>query len=252
LQRFKIKIGSVFSSIFGSIFGFIFTLLMHAIDLWRKKMEIIQNSLKDPFFTDEFVAGRGLGHISYFGLEMSQNQNAVIVWDTFLKQIDTPLARIIELGTGSGGLSVLFSIYCTINNIDFVTYDLPNDSFTLTHQNLFDSLGIDYRVKDLSLPDTIEEVGQLTQQDGPTLLLCDARKEEDWNDFASYLKTGDYIAAHDYSPTEEYFWEKMAMKIWSFIFIDDARITDSCEKYNLKPCCPEMFLSAAWVCKQKH
>lgn len=105
-----------------------------------------KNTLQDAFYLDcgEQATGCGIGHISYFGLEMGQNQHAVIVWDTFLKYLEsqkTPVSRIIELGTGAGGLS--------------------------------------------------------------------------------------------------------------FLYIDDKRIQESCDKYHLEPCFPEMFLSAAWVCKRR-
>lgn len=214
------------------------------------------NTLQDAFYLHcgEQATGCGLGHIGYFGLEMGQNQHAVIVWDTFLKYLEsqkTPVSRIIELGTGAGGFSVLLSIYCKIRGADFVTYDMPNVTFTLKHKELFEALSIDHRIADLNLPDVYAEVADRIQEDGLTLLLCDARKEKDWNDFSSSLKGGDYIAAHDYSPTEKYFWEKMVGKTWSFLYIDDERIQESCDKYHLESCFPEMFLSAAWVCKRR-
>ena len=121
----------------------------------------------------------------------------------------------------------------------------------LINEELFELLSIDYRISDLNSAEVSAEVSALIQRDGLTLLLCDARKEKDWVDFSPFLKVGDYIAAHDYAPTEKIFWEKMVGRTWSFLYIDDERIQESCEKYHLETCCPEMFLSAAWVCKRR-
>jgi len=219
--------------------------------------EIPRNSLTDPFIfqCDKYeVTGRGIGDVGYFGLQMAQNQNAIIVWDTFFKfmaheKID--VGRIIELGTGSGGLSVLLAIYCQTVGADFITYDFNEEQWPLKHPELFQKLQVDRRLTDLDQPEVAKEVSDLIKQDGTTILLCDARKAKDWQDFAKHLKPGDFIASHDYAPSQEYFVEHMVGKIWSHIYLQEHEIEEICHEHQLSPVFPEMFLTAAWTCRRK-
>lgn len=220
--------------------------------------ELIKNSIHDPFIfqNGSEITGRGLGPISFFGLEMTQNQNAVIVWDTFFKYLhhlnETP-ARIIELGTGNGGLSVLMHIYCRSVGAEFFTYDLPFDrgEWNLQYGRLFEDLKINYVRADIKKPEVLVEIAEMIESEGTTILLCDADKIPEWNSLSPHLKAGDYIAAHDYAPNEEFFWEHMAMRVWSFMHIKDEDIKESCEKHHLESVLPDMFLTAGWVVKKR-
>lgn len=219
--------------------------------------EIPLNSLTDPFIfqCDKVkVAGRGIGNVSYFGLQMAQNQNAIIVWDTFFKYLaheKIDVGRIIELGTGAGGFSVLLSVYCQTVGADFITYDFDEKQWPLKHKELFRRLQVDRRLTDLDQPETIKEISDLIEQDGTTILLCDARKVKDWQDFAEHLKPGDFIASHDYAPSQDYFVTHMVGRIWSHIYLQDREIESICREHNLEPVSPEMFLTAAWTCRRK-
>ena len=55
------------------------------------------------------------GATRFFGLAMGQNQHALVAFDTLFKTLEADglrIGRIIELGTGRGGLSVFLASHC--------------------------------------------------------------------------------------------------------------------------------------------
>lgn len=219
--------------------------------------EIYENQPTDEFnFTDSLeIAGRGGGTIRYFGTVSHQNQNAFHTFDAFFKRLEQeekPAARIIELGTGCGGLSIFLQIYALTQEIDFITYDnepFNPELFPIIHRKLFDLLKIDLRAKDIF--ECEEEIGDEIKKKGVTVLLCDAAKSFEYNIYAPYLKRGDYILVHDYAPTRAYWEEHMDNRIWSTCDIVDAQIAEAIEKYDLIPFMADEFLQAAWSCRKK-
>jgi cephalosporin hydroxylase len=172
------------------------------------------------------IEGNDVGHISFFGLPMQQNLNAPAKISSFLNEIKP--VRIIEIGTGMGGLSVLLKMY----GAEFVTYD-TNDTRIFDH-GIFGALGIDYRRWDCFKRK--DEIADMIGRKGTTLVMCDGgNKHKEFTTFATYLKSGDYICAHDYSNDPN---------IWRWSEIDDDVITPDLEKlHNLD--------GAAWLCCRK-
>ena len=58
----------------------------------------------------------------FFGLPMQQNEHAMLALNRLL--IDLRPHRIIEIGTGAGGLSFYLGTYARIHGVRFVTIDL--------------------------------------------------------------------------------------------------------------------------------
>lgn len=128
------------------------------------------------------------------GMPMSQNRLAVPFWSYAMEML--PPKRIIELGTGDGGLATALGLHARIIGATVVTYDRarPNERIAPTGR----LLGVDFRtVADLWRHEA--EIAKLIAAPGRTFMLCDGGdKPRELATFARYLKSGDVIAAHDY------------------------------------------------------
>jgi cephalosporin hydroxylase len=181
-------------------------------------------------------------NINFFGLKMSQNENALVVINNFLKTVKPNL--IIEIGTYTGGLSALLQIYSNQNNSKFITYDIKN--------YVTNDIKINQKIADVFLQETIAEIKNLIQENKTTALFCDGgNKIKEFNTFAQYLKIGDYILAHDYSKDREYFKNEIQGKIWNSCEITDKDIQDSCKKYSLTKFLSAEMQTAVWTCWKK-
>lgn len=185
---------------------------------------------------------------------MSQNDNAVPTFDKLFKKLEdeeTPVARIIELGTFHGGLSVFLGIYCFMKNIPFITYDIQPFVNSINNvKQLFKTLKVDYRLKNIN--DCHDEITSEIKKPGLTLLLCDGGdKVNEFNVFSDYIKPGDVIMAHDYAHDDKTFNDKIKNKLWNWHEIKYSQIETACNRNNLKDFMREDFENAVWVCKRK-
>jgi len=179
-----------------------------------------------PVLSD--VPGHKEGGIEFCGLRMSQNQNGPIAVDAVLKT-SGPFKRIIEIGTGSGGLSALFALYAIQQQVQFVTYDIkPCRNRVLT------ALGVDFRQK--SCWDAKSEIAAQIQCRSRTLLFCDGGdKVREFNTFAPYLMPGDVIMAHDYAVTREDWNDHLRGSVWDWCEITFPDIQATCEACGFIP-----------------
>ncbi len=168
----------------------------------------------------------------FFGLPMQQNEYAPAAINRVL--IELRPARIVEIGSGACGLTMLLLEYaartggyvlaCEVNGL--VVPEGYNDDLIRAEFSCWD---VESRIERfISFP-------------GPTLVLCDGGdKPREFRTFAAYLKPGDVIAAHDYpSPN------------WSCVEITDEDVDPVCEEHGLVPFCDEEMVRAAWVCRRK-
>jgi cephalosporin hydroxylase len=203
---------------------------------------------------DSYVPGarntKHQGGTLFFNLWMSQNQNGPIVFDTIFKHFinsDIRIGRIIELGTAHGGLSVLFGMFACSYGCKYITYDIFD---TPNYKDLFKRLDIDFRQKDIF--ENESEIAKEIQSDDVTVLLCDGGdKIKEFNIFSKYLKQGDVILAHDYSPDEEYYRTYSHNNIWSFYEINYNSIKDAVKINDLEPFFDDIAIKAAMCCFQK-
>ncbi len=193
------------------------------------------------------------GWTLFFGLQMMQNRHAILAVDRLLRQFEDEgrrPARIVELGTGCGGLSVLFQIYATAVGARFTTYDLHVHGTAA--RGLFERLGVDARVRDLEAPFTIAEIARDLQSPGVTLLVCDGPdKAAEVTRFAPYLKTGDLVMAHDFAESHDAFMREGRDRTWNYCEITDADITAAITACGLEPVSPDLLAPGAWMCKVK-
>jgi len=192
------------------------------------------------------------GYVVIDGLKLLQNRHAAAAFDRLWHHLSTAgdgFARVIELGTGPGGLAVLLKRHCEAVGARFVTYDrlsaaVPLDRFT--------ELNIDFRVKDFSESFTVGEIARELQQPGVSVLLCDgADPARELSLFADYLKPGDLVLAHDYASSAEVYRRDIAGKLWSWCEVTDADLVEASERNGLEEILTETFHPAVWTCRVK-
>jgi len=189
---------------------------------------------------------------AYDGHTCQQNHHCFEAFFNLLNEVRP--ARILEIGTSLGGLTVYLKEMCNelglsteIRTYDVVEYPWYND---------IKDMGIDLRLENIFNNDCTEvldsEVIDYIQQDGITLVLCDGgNKIGEYNLFSDYIKVSDIIMAHDYAYDSEVFQEKVFNKLWNWHEISEDHISECATRNNLIPYMQEFFDKAVWVCKVK-
>ena len=183
----------------------------------------------------------------YQGLRNQQNPKAFKVFsDFFSKNKDFDL--IVEIGSGFGGLTKLLFDESKKINSKFITYDINKNN--CDNIKNIDS-NIDIRCKDVFDVFTFNEIEQEINNTNKVLVICDGGNvSKEFNDYASIIKKGDVIMAHDYAPNKQIFETKYKGKIWDWLEISDKDISKSVSNYGLVDIYNE-FNDVAWVIKQK-
>ena len=97
-----------------------------------------------------------------------------------------------------------------------------------------------------------QEVIDFIQQEGTTIILCDGgSKIHEFKLLSNYVKSGDFIMAHDYAENREVFENQIYLKVWNWHEISDSDIRQSCEENNLEIFDKETFENVAWTCRKK-
>jgi hypothetical protein len=148
-------------------------------------------------------------------------------------------AQVIEIGTGYGGFSRFLQDCLPTAEIDSwdITQHLPEEEL----RNGFFTFHQGCAMHD-------DELISLLRSPGRVLLICDGGdKIAEFRKFTPFLKAGDIIMAHDYCRSRQEFESDFCGKIWNWLEICDADITDVIESQSLKPIHPELR-GAAWGC----
>jgi len=188
---------------------------------------------------------------AFKGHTSQQSHNAYQVFYEFIK--DVRPKRILEIGTALGGFTTFLKIICDDLNLDtnIRSYDIHKHPW----YNDIISLGVDIRVENIfsdGFLDMDQEVKDFIKQEGVTIVLCDGGwKIGEFNLISDYIKSGDFILAHDYAENREVFDEKIYGKIWNWLEIQESDIHESCLRNNLSSYQKEVFESVVWVCKKK-
>ncbi len=141
----------------------------------------------------------------YNGIQMSQ---VLGIYVGLNPDYISTFKNIVEIGTYNGGLT---SWVFDNSNAKLISYDIDG---TINHTNRED---IDFRVADCFDEKPFNDIIELIQSEGRTLVLCDGGdKPKEFNTFSKYLKSGDVIMAHDYSESEEEWKEKTNYWQWPY------------------------------------
>lgn len=187
----------------------------------------------------------------YENFACQQNHNVFEVFYEFINNIKPK--RILEIGTALGGFTQFLKKVSDDSdlNITILSYDICEKSW---YKDLINQ-GIDVKVEnifDSNYTVVQESVIDFIKRDGTTIVLCDGgNKIGEFNLLSNYIKTGDFILAHDYIDNSENFIQNYSKKIWNWHEISDYDIKDACDRNNLKSYNKEKFDSVVWVCKIK-
>jgi cephalosporin hydroxylase len=208
-------------------------------------MEIKENITK---YTD-LSANDSLS--AFKGHSSQQFHGVYEVFYEFIKEIKPK--RILEIGTALGGFTQFLRVVCDHIGIDtkIISYDINARPW----YNDMVKNNIDVRVENVfteNYVDVDDFVKNYIKEDGITLVLCDGgNKIGEFNLLSNFIKSGDFIMAHDYAYDKEYFEKNINGKVWNWLEIQESDIIQSCQKNNLKPYMEEEFSSVVWVCKIK-
>jgi predicted O-methyltransferase YrrM len=196
------------------------------------------------------------GWFTYKGIATQQHED---VGDVFKLLFETlKPKRVLEIGTASGGLTLMLRDILdeiSLNETNIKSYDVVDKHFLKHH--IDNGVNIEILIKDVFNHSynelvEVEEIKSYIQQEGVTIILCDGgSKKNEFRLISDYLKEGDIIMAHDYSPNESVFYNNVKDKIWNWLEIQDLDIEGSVIKNNLKPYMSEEFEKVVWVCKIK-
>lgn len=180
-----------------------------------------------------------------------QSHYAYEVFYNFLKE--TSPKRILEIGTAMGGFTQFLRIVTDELglNTEILSYDIAERPW----YNQMIELGIDVRVENIfndEWNDVKEEVKTFINEDGITVVLCDGGvKKYEFNLLSNFIKTNDFILAHDYAEDIVDFENRVYGKIWNWFEIQNSDIIESCLRNNLEYYEKDSFESAAWTCRKK-
>jgi len=140
---------------------------------------------------------RGYRYQDIYGA--SQNYNVAECFDAFfehLVEIGVQIETVIELGTSVGG----FTLYLCDRLPDARIYSFDVCS-CLYQEKMNQHPNLQFFQQDVFSEDTVKQIAALISAGGTTLFLCDdGDKIREFGLYAPFLKTGDFIMAHDYSP----------------------------------------------------
>ena len=185
------------------------------------------------------------------GHSAQQFHDAYQVFYDFIK--DVKPKRILEIGTALGGFTNFLKIVCDDLQLDtnIRTYDINR----YTWYDNMKELGIDVRVENIfteGFLDMNQDVKDYIQQDGITIVLCDGGwKIGEFNLISKYIKSDDFILAHDYAENREVFDQRIYGKIWNWFEISDSDIHQSTVDNNLVIYKKDTFENVAWTCRKK-
>ena len=195
------------------------------------------------------------GCCAFQGITAMQHEGAFDVFKQLLS--DVRPSRILEIGTASGGLCLY--LRQTLNDLGMS--DVPIKTFdihdTPTHRVLEAQNNLEVMYTNLFSRDYMtlqhpELIKDFIQSSGTTLVLCDGgNKINEFNLISSFIKPGDIIMAHDYSPNLEYFKEHIMNKVWCWMEIQDSDVSSACVENNLQPFMATEFANVVWLCCRK-
>lgn len=183
-----------------------------------------------------------------FGMYAAQNRLAIPTWSYAMEM--HPPARIIELGTYSGGFITALALHARFIGAKVITYDRSPADVAIVP--IGRDLGVDFRVADIWQSE--EEIAQLITGPGVTYLLCDGGdKPRELRTFARYLKPGDVIASHDYNAMEGSGVEIIegVLPWWPWSEMPKAVGEEVMAANNLEPFYQDHFDMAGWLAFRK-
>ena len=187
------------------------------------------------------------GFTHYKGFRAAQHDNFTTVFQKFLdeQKFDT----IIEIGTLNGGLTRFLKDASPYSRL--VSYDITPQQ---EHQALIDC-GVELKIKNIfgeSYQVSDQEVIDILNLKAKKLILCDGgNKKAEFKSLASFVNSGDFIMAHDYSYDGSIYENHIREKVWNWFEISENDIAKISQERGLIHYNKEEFQNIVWVCKTK-
>jgi hypothetical protein len=199
----------------------------------------------------------GNGSIWYKDQVMMQSELIYPVFEEFFKI--NKFDKMIEIGTAYAGFSLFLEDLTKKDGTKIISYDImpienmpfheasPNKRIEKSKYVLESS--IDFRIKNTYTQEVQQEIKDIIHSSGRCAVFCDGgNKPKELNIFANIIKSGDFIFAHDYAQSPEYYSENILNKYWRWSDCFYSDIKDSVESNNIKLYYPEYFEKVAWFC----
>lgn len=168
-------------------------------------------------------------------------------------------ARILEIGTSYGGLTVLMRD--TLNEINMS--HVPIRTYDIIYKCDFDQLNnidnIDFIKKNIFNHNgkgselDCEEAKKYITGPGKVIVFADGgNKKDEFAALAKHIKSGDIIMAHDYVETKAIWEESYKGKIWNWCEVIEKDLETACEDNNLSHYMQEEMRQVVWACRVKN
>lgn len=201
------------------------------------------------FYCERFEKNKMVSYISTYKNKYTAQQKQD-VWEVFEKfLLKEKFERIFEIGTASGGLTQFLYEFSKENNIDT---EIMSVDIKPPHQHLLD-IGINNLQLNVFDIKNVNKFDSFLKTNKKLLILCDGgEKPSEFDFFAKYLKVGDFIMAHDYAISYEYFETNIRKQNkWNWCQITEDDIVGTCTKFNLIDYTDLNFVEEMWACKTK-
>lgn len=160
--------------------------------------------------------------------------------DCFVKTAKPLPTTVIEIGTLSGGFTTLLSKHKLTAIAKIHTFDIV-EKLDKAYRKLDNIVHHFVNVFETPL------IQELLRNEGTALLFCDGgNKIKEFNLFAQYLKSGDYIFCHDYIRNKELFENTYKDKIWNWWESNYAAIQPAIVSCGLECVLTDVFEAAVW------
>lgn len=200
------------------------------------------------FYSDRFVKGKMRPFTSTYKNKYTAQQTDG-VWELFEQfLLKEKFEKVFEIGTALGGLTQFINDFSKENGIDteIVSIDVKP-----INQKLIED-GIQNFQMNALVVKNISKLESFLKTDKKLLILCDGNeKPTEFNLYSKYIKVGDFIMAHDYAVSYDYFESNIKHKKWDWCQITEGDIIDVCSKLNLIDYTDLDFNKEMWVCKTK-
>lgn len=139
-----------------------------------------------------------MSQTSFLGVGMSQDWRDLEIWEKLFSE--HPVRSLIELGTGTGGMSIFFALQCVNRNIQYVTFDNQNWNQFDTQVPRLLNFHASFKCVDLFSEETQAYIAGLFQtMPHPICIFFDnGDKPREWALYANLAVKGDFLAVHDW------------------------------------------------------
>lgn len=132
---------------------------------------------------------------TFCGIRVAHPWSALFMLSRILN--DNPdIVRIVELGTGAGGLTLFWGIHMLTRGGKVLTFDIgrPAEEFL----DCYNRVNIQFEPRNVFNPESLELARHFIS-DGRALVYCDnGLKKKEFPMYATILKSNDLIMAHDW------------------------------------------------------